>query len=176
MRQRVFQGGHEVGELYGDKVLTAYHGMNTHGHHTWMWKCSCGNTYGPDSLTHVKRYPRCQQCSLKRENNPRWKGHQDIPGTLLTQYRRDASKKGREFSVSPQDLWDIWEAQDGKCAYTGWELSFGYKSETTASIDRIDSSGGYTLGNVQWVHKDVNRMKTDFPEDRFLQICRAVAR
>jgi hypothetical protein len=39
------------------------------------------------------------------------------------------------------------------------------------SFDRIDSGQDYTLGNVQWVHKVVNRMKMDLGEDEFLKWC-----
>jgi len=43
--------------------------------------------------------------------------------------------------------------------------------ETTASLDRINNDLGYIEGNVQWVHKDVNRMKWAFTQDRFLELC-----
>ena len=45
---------------------------------------------------------------------------------------------------------------------------------TTASLDRIDSSKGYTKSNIQWVHKDINKMKSDFSMLRFLELCYAV--
>lgn len=38
---------------------------------------------------------------------------------------------------------------------TGLPLCLTY-SKITASLDRIDNSIGYCLGNVQWVHKDIN--------------------
>lgn len=44
------------------------------------------------------------------------------------------------------------------------------------SIDRIDSSVGYVEGNMQWVHKDVNRMKQEFSESYFIETCRLVCR
>lgn len=43
--------------------------------------------------------------------------------------------------------------------------------EQTASLDRIDSSKGYIPGNVQWVHKDVNKMKLALSEKRLLELC-----
>ena len=42
-----------------------------------------------------------------------------------------------------------------------------HNDSKTASLDRIDSSKGYTEDNIQWVHKDVNQMKMDLPEQRF---------
>ena len=44
----------------------------------------------------------------------------------------------------------------------------------TASLDRIDSCKGYTIDNVQWVHKWINVMKSDHSQDEFIALCRAV--
>jgi hypothetical protein len=49
------------------------------------------------------------------------------------------------------------------------------ESETTASLDRIDSSKGYIEGNLQWVHKDVNIMKMDLSQVEFIDYCVKVA-
>ena len=43
--------------------------------------------------------------------------------------------------------------------------------ETTASLDRIDSSKGYIKGNIQWVLKDINLMKGSTDEDYFKFLC-----
>jgi hypothetical protein len=47
--------------------------------------------------------------------------------------------------------------------------------EHTASLDRIDSSKGYCEDNVQWVHKDINRMKNTFDQDYFISLCKLIA-
>lgn len=44
-----------------------------------------------------------------------------------------------------------------------------------ASIDRIDSSGGYEVGNIQWVDFSVNRAKERFSQSEFKKICQDVA-
>lgn len=77
-------------------------------------------------------------------------------------------------------VWKLYEEQDKKCALTGMDISFaktkkGHATgETTASLDRIDPSRGYTEGNVQWVHKWVNIIKWDFTQEEFLDICKMV--
>lgn len=45
----------------------------------------------------------------------------------------------------------------------------------TASLDRIDSLKGYTLDNVQWIHKDLNYMKCDYEENEYIEWCKKVA-
>ena len=44
----------------------------------------------------------------------------------------------------------------------------------TASLDRIDSDGAYTIDNVQWIHKDINVMKNSFSEEYFMYLCKLV--
>lgn len=43
------------------------------------------------------------------------------------------------------------------------------------SLDRIDSSRGYEVGNVQWVTKYVNWAKNDLSQEDFINLCIAVA-
>ena len=45
----------------------------------------------------------------------------------------------------------------------------------TASLDRIDSDGAYTIDNVQWIHKDINRMKSNLKQENFIEYCRLIA-
>jgi len=70
--------------------------------------------------------------------------------------------------------------QDKKCALSGVDIGFSKKTidkhETTASLDRIDSSKGYIIENIQWIHKEVNRMKMDMDETRFIRWCDMIAK
>jgi hypothetical protein len=45
----------------------------------------------------------------------------------------------------------------------------------TASLDRIDSSKSYNKNNIQWVHKDVNKMKWAFNQNHFIKFCKLIA-
>ena len=38
-------------------------------------------------------------------------------------------------------------------------------------LDRIDSKLGYIKGNVQWLHRDVNKIKSNLPEDYLFNLC-----
>jgi len=44
----------------------------------------------------------------------------------------------------------------------------------TASLDRIDNNKGYIKGNVQWVLKDINKMKNIHTQDYFIELCKLV--
>jgi len=69
----------------------------------------------------------------------------------------------------------LYERQNRKCAISGLPIVFGkHNTETTASLDRIDSAIGYEKDNIQWVHKDVNIMKNIFPLEYFLGMCKKI--
>ena len=44
----------------------------------------------------------------------------------------------------------------------------------TQSLDRIDSTKGYTIDNVQWVHKYINLMKHQLTQQQFIDFCKKV--
>lgn len=72
--------------------------------------------------------------------------------------------------------------QNKKCNLTGLPIDFTEIRKNsnidfelmTASLDRIDSNKSYEIGNIQWVHKDINRMKWAFPQDKFINLCKLV--
>lgn len=100
-----------------------------------------------------------------------------MTGSFLAQWRQGAKSRNLEIAVSPKDLWEIFIQQDRRCALTGLNLDLKAKKwvHGTASIDRIDSKRGYVAGNIQWIHRDINRMKLDYPQDYYIKMCRLVA-
>jgi hypothetical protein len=77
------------------------------------------------------------------------------------------------FSVTIQEAWQLFETQGRKCALSGVPLSFS--SPKSASLDRKDSKLGYTLNNVQWLHKEINRMKGVLGDSEFVAWCKLVS-
>lgn len=115
----------------------------------------------------------------KKEKHHHWKGHGDLSGAQWSQILGCAKSRCISVNVTIQDAWKQFELQDGKCALSGVKLQFsdkasGYWKETTASLDRIDSSKGYTKDNIQWIHKRLQPMKLDLPESEFLKWCKLI--
>ena len=48
--------------------------------------------------------------------------------------------------------------------------------ESHASIDRMNNNLGYTKDNIQWIHKDANKMKSDYNNEYFIELCKEVAK
>lgn len=100
----------------------------------------------------------------------------NIPKWYWNQLKGSRTKHGENITIEEAN--DQFVKQNGKCVYTGVPLLFGRnlsKKSTTASLDRIDSSKGYSKDNVQWVHKDVNTLKEAFNHNRFVELCQKVA-
>jgi hypothetical protein len=103
----------------------------------------------------------------------------NLSGATWYRIMSNAKERGLNVSITKEEAWDLFQKQNGRCALTGMELVlsplFKDKVTNTASLDRIDSSRGYTMDNVQWIHKDVNLMKLDYPNEYFISICKLVA-
>ncbi len=104
-------------------------------------------------------------------------GHEEISGQYWSSVRIRARKKKLNFDIDIEYIWDLFISQNRKCLLTGLLIEFPKtcKDTYTASLDRIDSGRGYVKGNVQWVHRDINLMKRDYPLDKFIQLCKMVA-
>lgn len=91
--------------------------------------------------------------------------------------KKCAEKRGILFDVTREQLDEVFQQQDKKCKYLGIDLYFETsKKRGTASLDRIDSKKGYTVDNIQWVHKDLNTIKWDLSHEQFVNICKTIAK
>lgn len=154
-----------------------------------------GKTYeeilGPEKATALKaqrsekakkQFQDLKQRELRRHKN--WKGYKDISGDYWRVISTAAKKKGLGFDLTLDYIWDLYQEQNGLCKLSGLPLVLdtnlgemnkcGYQRRT-ASLDRIDSTKGYVKGNVQWLHKDINQMKSNRTDQEFIQLCKAVA-
>ena len=112
-----------------------------------------------------------------------WTGYEDISGSHWRDIEYSArNRRGRQisFNITIEEAWDIYVQQNRKCALSGLDIQFSPTGgnrydKTTASLDRIDSSEGYCVDNCQWVHKDINKMKMDLDQDRFIKLCNLVS-
>lgn len=91
-----------------------------------------------------------------------------------------------QFSIGIEYGWQLYLEQGGRCALSGIPIYFTLPGAqqsahqkqfgaNTASLDRINSSGNYTEGNVQWVHKNVNAMKLAYDQNYFIDMCKSIS-
>lgn len=143
----------------------------------WKCVCDCGNitTVSTNDLKNGHtRSCGCLKYKIQSES-PVWQGYGNISKNYFTKIKNTAKKGDRKFNLNIKYLSDLFDKQHGLCALSGLKIDFGYgrswRRNNTASLDRIDSSKGYIKNNVQWVHKDINRMKSNFEQNKFIQYC-----
>src|SRR5262245_42917557 len=155
--------------------------------YSWVCDCICGQEVVRRADLFIEGKSMscgCMHPSHEKTGNQstKWKGRGDLSGQYFGTIRARAVKYGHEFTIDIEYAWELFLKQKGRCALTDEPLSFATLRERrhgiqqTASLDRINSEGGYEPGNVQWVHADVNLMKNAFPQDRFVDICTKVAK
>lgn len=111
----------------------------------------------------------CVACvtAIRAKNESDYRGYLSRTCTRLKSQRR----KTHEWDVTPEDLWALWEAQGGKCAFSGVNMTHHVDGRGTkdfnASIDRINPDLGYTPQNIQLVAYRVNIMRHTLSVDMF---------
>ena len=109
----------------------------------------------------------------KRKKNKRESMTFDDRFQLLIKNAR--ARKEYVVSVDAKYLQSVYESQEGLCAYTKLPLLAIGNQLNTMSLDRVDSSKDYTEDNVQLVCVAINKMKLNYTEDQFIQLCQLVA-
>jgi len=118
----------------------------------------------------------CQQCVTLQRARKTSATPESYLRVLNTQLKSGRIKQGVDYELTSEDLIDLWEIQDGKCALSGVLMThqrdgtYGDKKQKdfNASIDRINPNGPYVRENAQLVAARVNIMKHTLGEDMFM--------
>lgn len=179
---RVRQRKNHTGAKRGKLTVGRYVGHVDRKDPVYECACACGRK----KLIRIRLVlggltSSCGLCPLPTGNKSHaWRGYGELPQDIYNTIRNGASARGLKVRVSIRYLWRLFLKQDRKCAFTGWLLAFNdshrSKKLKTASLDRINSKRGYVAGNLQWVHRDVNKLKKNMGDERFVELCVAVAK
>lgn len=165
--------------LIGQKrnKLTILEKTNNVGKKTaWIAQCECGNktvVRTQDLLSTNRRRKVSCGCENFRsgENSAIWKGVGGLSSTYFSRSKQSAKVRNIQFSISIEDAVNKYKQQEGVCILSGQKIELNID----ASLDRIDSDKGYLVDNIQWVHKDINRIKSDIKQKYFIEICKLIA-
>lgn len=126
-----------------------------------------------------KRCNRCKQTQNKnaRSNYSDEKRLEKILQVRWLNAKDRAKSKNRLFDITKQDLMDLWNKQEGKCAISKIPMTFNIDSGRNpynVSIDQINPAQGYTKDNIQLVCMCVNQLKSDFDMNVIINICKNI--
>lgn len=89
---------------------------------------------------------------------------------LMGDLKRRAKKANLPHELTLEQF-KLWRIKIGdRCQITGVPVSWEPHQWNTGSVDRIDSSKGYTLDNVQLVIWPINMMKNDLTHNEAIQV------
>jgi DNA-directed RNA polymerase subunit RPC12/RpoP len=134
--------------------------------------------FNKNKATKDKLQSVCRECDCKRQAKRRVENYKELQDYakeyrkkhftdleyrlqgLLNASKARAKTKNREHTITKQDLIDLYPI-DGKCPIFGFTLEWNEEGfrETSPSIDRIDSTKGYTKDNIQIISWKANRIK-----------------
>lgn len=140
------------------------------------WRCVCACGLIRDVSRSQLLNGGSTQCVMCRDGVRR-KGDYG----LYARAKRGAKTRSIPWRITMQQFLDQFAKQGGKCALTGVELQWpkgaleANLGRHTASLDRIDSSRGYTADNIQWVHKFVNMLKGKRTDAELIHWARLIA-
>lgn len=96
-------------------------------------------------------------------------------------YLKGAKNRFQECSLDIEILKLQWEKQNGICPYSGIKLILSTHKNPcknkiyAASLDRINSSMGYHIGNIQFVSQCINFMKNTMTHEETIEMCKIIA-
>jgi hypothetical protein len=117
---------------------------------------------------------------IKAYRKRAYEKQQTDPSHFLTRMynsvKGGAKVRGIPFKLTKQDINNLLGESKGFCAMSGVKMTMRANDLNRASIDRIDSSKGYYLSNVQVVTSQVNLAMLNNSKSDFIAMCKAVVR
>ena len=162
-----------IGTKYRDWEVISSDTFKVHKNRAFYWKvrCKCGyEALRPVQHLVNLKVSHCKSCA-KREL--------PFEQTYLNRIKYRALKSKFDFDLTKEYIVDLINKQDFKCALSNLPIEIRKlwhgNITQTASLDRIDNTKGYIIGNVQWLHKDINFMKGVLTQEKFIGLCKLIS-
>jgi hypothetical protein len=122
--------------------------------------------FGVDNTKADGLRTRCKTCTLLAARERR----KEDPYTLFCNQSRDrAKRKGLKHTITAEDIMAV---DNEMCPYLhipiSWGQGRGARQDDSKSLDRIDSSKGYTPDNIIICSWRANRLLSDFTAEELL--------
>lgn len=160
-----------LGMIFGKSKVIRFVGSKMRGKlsprpaNIWELQCECGNYFQTSSenlLSGCTHSCGCQRSMF----------HKSFAKKSFAQFWKalnaSSKRRNRKVFVTQEQLLLMLVKQNNKCSLSGLPISF---EDGSASLDRIDNNGDYTIDNIQWVHRKINYMKNILEQDEFVTLC-----
>jgi hypothetical protein len=165
-----------AGQTFGYLTIKEYAGRESGGKSLWLALCKCGKeiTVRGNSLTSGNtKSCGCAHREFMKEAVGSNVGQ--LTGAKWCAIQFNATARGHQVNITQKQAAELFEEQGGRCALSGVQLILDApRLQITASLDRIDSARDYEMNNIQWIHKDIQKMKNVFSQSLFLEWVRRI--
>lgn len=159
----------EIGELYC-KTCKQYKSLSNFYENSSNIKCR--NYYSNE----------CKDCESKRKKRSRIVSYDNniekfFTGLLNGCKGRARRSKNFNFDLTLEQVLDLYEKQNHKCALSGLEMTTIKGSGhliLNASIDRIDPGKDYSISNIRLICNHVNMMRSNLSDEELLMFCKNI--
>lgn len=162
-----------IGRRKGSLVVESYEfGSNSKGRPVlfYLCKCDCGGNHRVKAdIFNIGHSCSCKKCRKSSKFIPT--NQKICPKRYFKGIESRAKKGNLNFTITLEDVICLLQQQNNLCKLSGLLIQI---EDGTASLDRIDNSLGYTLDNIQWVHRTINYMKNELSDDIFISFCSSV--
>ena len=121
---------------------------------------------------------QCYDCLYARRREKYTANPYAFITRMVSQLKSARRKQGHEFDLDDKFFHELYDKQEGKCALTGWEMSWqrrpDRRNERNISIDRINPSGNYEMKNLRLVCKRANLIKHTMTDAELKEWCEAI--
>lgn len=154
-----------------DKPITEYNRNIEKGRKSY---CS-RNCTGKFNHGHLEKYRNLNDISQYSNNRAN-------EYSQFKYYLKGPKARYKECLITVEDLKNQWEKQNGICPYTGIKLILTTHTKVIkdpiyrASLDRIDSSKGYIIDNIQFISLPINYMKNTMSHEQTLDLCKIISK
>ncbi len=130
------------------------------------------------ALAYIKKYYRKNREKIKadeRRRNILFKeeknAYRDTMNGRISRWKKAARERNKNWGLTKEFI----QSLPLVCAYTGIDLTCKSHQPNTVSLDRIDSTKGYTEDNVVLCCWTANMMKNSSTVSEFVDWCKKVA-
>lgn len=133
--------------------------------------CDCNNIHEVKADIFRQSNTSCPNCRKSSKFTPSFTKNRS-PKKYFSNIKNGAISRNYGFSITLEQILELLENQSFKCNLSKVDLSI---EDGSASLDRIDNMRGYTIDNIQWVHRTINYMKNELSQFEFVRFCKLVA-
>lgn len=163
------------GKVFGRLTVVDYRGADSSGKALWNCVCQCG---GSTVVTGYNlRSGLTKSCGCMRGETVRLPLGESAKRRVLHTYKRHARERNLVWALSIEEFCSLTSQPCFYCGAKGTNRSStrdAYGEFVYNGIDRIDSSGGYTVDNIVACCGICNWMKSNLSKEEFLNHIRRV--